>query len=205
MLTHRNTGTGRLPVFHSWTVGGLTPTNSASAESPPTTDAALSMGDVFSIPPLLGNTYKKIKALPKYFYKCLIPAMENRVHMGKKLQCIAEERRLKPKDVAVFFGIKPPSVYDWYEHGRIAKKHYDKLVEFSGKPITWWLDMGGPTAKHAVKEPASELFSVPSGDPWPFGLFTQSQWFALSDTDRQNFENMIAGAILRAQKTAEQS
>lgn len=48
---------------------------------------------------------------------------------------------LKPAEVAEFFGVKPPSVYDWYEHGRIHRKHYQKLVELSGKPLSWWLEM----------------------------------------------------------------
>ncbi len=63
------------------------------------------------------------------------------MHMGKKLMEEARRLNLKPAEVAEFFGVKPPSVYDWYEHGRIHRKHYQKLVELSGKPLSWWLEM----------------------------------------------------------------
>lgn len=73
--------------------------------------------------------------------------------MGAKLQQEAERLGLKPAQVAELFDVKPPSVYDWYEHGRIHKKHYPKLVEMSGKPIHWWLDFPGENVQIA-EEPA---------------------------------------------------
>ena len=83
----------------------------ANVVNPPTMCAAFSTGDEFSIPPLLGNTYSFCKALPNKFQTCLIPPM----HMGEKLKQEAERLRLKPAQVAAVFGVKPPSVYDWYE------------------------------------------------------------------------------------------
>jgi hypothetical protein len=62
------------------------------------------------------------------------------MHLGEKLKQEAERLGLKPVQVAEFFEVRPPSVYDWYNHGRIHKKHYPKLIEMSGKPLTWWLD-----------------------------------------------------------------
>ena len=67
--------------------------------------------------------------------------MDKENHMGQKLKGEANLRGLNPREIAEIFDVKAPSVYDWYENGRIAKKHYPKLVEWSGKPITWWLDM----------------------------------------------------------------
>lgn len=112
----------------------------ANVVSPPTTCTAFSMGDMCSIPPLLGNTYSFNKALPNLFRHCLIAPMKNAGHLGAKLKQEAERLGLKPAQVAEIFEVKPPSVYDWYEHGRIHKKHYPKLVEMSGRPIQWWLD-----------------------------------------------------------------
>lgn len=112
----------------------------ANVVNPPTICAARSMGDVFSMPALLGITYIFCKALPKYFSDCLIQDMETVTHMGEKLEQEAKRLGLKPAQVAAVFGVKPPSVYDWYAHGRIHKKHYPTLVEWSGKPIEWWLD-----------------------------------------------------------------
>ncbi len=78
------------------------------------------------------------------------------MHMGEKLKQEAERLRLKPAHVAAVFGVKPPSVYDWYEHGRIHKKHYPALVEMSGKPIQWWLDFPKEETKAAEERPAYE-------------------------------------------------
>lgn len=74
--------------------------------------------------------------------------MSTPLNMGKKLQKMAEERGLRPVDIAKIFNVKAPSVYDWYEHGRIHKKHFEKLVEWSGQPITWWLDFTSEDNAH---------------------------------------------------------
>ncbi|TCK44014.1 phage repressor protein C with HTH and peptisase S24 domain [Paraburkholderia sp. BL8N3] len=37
------------------------------------------------------------------------------------------------------FGVKPPSVYDWVNYGRIAKKHIPGLVEKFGHSADWWI------------------------------------------------------------------
>jgi len=152
-----------------------------------------------SMPPLLGNTYNIYKALPKIFCKSLITPMENQPHMGKKLQREAELRGMKPKDVAAIFGVQPPSVYDWYDHGRIAKRHYPKLVEWSGRSLAWWLDVP-EDAKHTAQEP-KRLYAVKNPTLWPFELFDYSAWMQLTLQERQFFENAIAGAIQRAQQT----
>jgi transcriptional regulator with XRE-family HTH domain len=131
-------------------VGGATFNMRANSVRLPTSLAAESMGDMFSIPPLLGITYEYFKALPNNFRDCLIPPMEKPIHMGVKLKQEAERLGLKPAQVAEKFGVKPPSVYDWYEHGRIHKKHYVTLIEVFGRPLDWWLDM--EPAAHIVRE-----------------------------------------------------
>lgn len=125
----------------------------ANFVSPPTCREAFSMGDMVCIPPLLGITYDFDKALPNLFHKCLIPPMENSEHMGVKLKREAARLGLRPTQVAEKFGVRAPSVYDWYEHGRIHKKHYPALVEMSGKPLEWWLDF--PEEGHKVASPVA--------------------------------------------------
>ena len=78
--------------------------------------------------------------------------MKKPKHIGEKLQQEAEAMGLKPAQVAEVFDVRPPSVYDWYKHGRIAKKHYITLVQWSGRPIQWWLDI---PATHEVNETAA--------------------------------------------------
>ena len=123
----------------------------ANDVTPPTRVQALEMAEIFSIPALLGITYKKSKALPKKIQGCLISPMTEDRHMGVKLQQEAIRRDLKPPQIAEIFEVKTPSVYDWYAHGRIHQRHYAKLVAWSGKPITWWLDL--PHDEHRVSEP----------------------------------------------------
>ena len=122
--------------------------------NPPTACAAFPIGVECSMPPLLGITYTKSKALPKIFRECLIGNMETKNHMGVKLEQEAKRLGLKPAQIAAVFGVKPPSVYDWYEHGRIHKKHYPRLVEWSGKPLAWWLDFPDEPMKVAENRPA---------------------------------------------------
>jgi transcriptional regulator with XRE-family HTH domain len=61
-------------------------------------------------------------------------------HIGKKLQRLAEARGLNQSQVAELLGVKGPSVYDWYKHGRIHNRHLPTLVAEFGKPLEWWLD-----------------------------------------------------------------
>ena len=75
------------------------------------------------------------------------------MHIGKKLEQEATRKGLKPADVAKIFGVKPPSVYDWYEHGRMHKKHYPALLQWSDKPIEFWL--GIPASHNKIEEPTA--------------------------------------------------
>ena len=117
---------------------------------PPADETARSIGDVTCITTLLGITYEKSKALPKINLVGLIQHMETSGHIGQKLQRQAERLGLRPTQVAELFGVKPPSVYDWYAHGRIHKKHYPVLVAQFGQPLEWWLDFA-PAAQSKLK------------------------------------------------------
>lgn len=63
-------------------------------------------------------------------------------HLGVKLKAEMDRLKLKPPAVAKAFGVAVPSVYDWINEGRIAKRHYGKLVEVFGRPLEWWFEMG---------------------------------------------------------------
>lgn len=45
------------------------------------------------------------------------------------------------------------------------------------------------------------LYPVTATAQWPFDLFDYDEWMLLDPKDRQDLENTIAGAILRAKKT----
>lgn len=68
--------------------------------------------------------------------------------IGQKINAVLEEKRM-PGDyssLAKEFGVALTSVYGWVEKGRISKERLPKLAEWSGKPLTWWLDSGSPNA-----------------------------------------------------------
>jgi phage repressor protein C with HTH and peptisase S24 domain len=60
-------------------------------------------------------------------------------HIGERLFDEMTRRALTHADIAEMFGVKPPSVYDWVNFGRIAKKHIPKLVEKLGHSANWWI------------------------------------------------------------------
>lgn len=62
--------------------------------------------------------------------------------IGAKINTVLAEKGV-PGDysaLAKHFGVALTSVYGWVERGRISKDRLPKLAEWSGKPLTWWLD-----------------------------------------------------------------
>lgn len=88
----------------------------------------------------LGITYPTVKALPLG-----IAARRNRgmpitsKELAEKLRATMEAKGTRPPELAELCGVRVPSVYDWMEHGRIAKKHLPKLAEFFGTSLGFWL------------------------------------------------------------------
>ena len=52
---------------------------------------------------------------------------------------------------------------------------------------------------HTQQQP-TPLYAVNTPEIWPFELFDHADWMLLAPKDREEFENLIAGAILRARK-----
>lgn len=92
------------------------------------------------MPPILGITYSTVKALPKGMGKSPNRAMPiSSKELGEKLRGAMEAKGTRPPELAELCGVRVPSVYDWMEHGRIAKKHLPKLAEFFGTSLGFWL------------------------------------------------------------------
>ncbi len=61
------------------------------------------------------------------------------LHLGDKLRQVIEAKGVTQAEAARYFGVSQPTVsVGWLKDGQIAKKHYKKLVEFSGLPYEWW-------------------------------------------------------------------
>lgn len=59
------------------------------------------------------------------------------------------EGRLLKKDIAAHFGVKPPSLQDWINFGRIGKQHLNELVAYFSDvvgPEHWGIERPGFTA-----------------------------------------------------------
>lgn len=110
-------------------------------------------------PRIIRHYLDKNQGIAEYFSHLPNRRVEKITHMGEKLQQEAVRLRLKPAQVAKIFEVEPPSVYDWYQHGRIHKKHYPRLEEWSGKSIRWWLDF--PEGTHVVAESPPDPFVNP--------------------------------------------
>lgn len=156
----RSAGTGRIPVRHWLTVGAATPSALAAATVPPRRSQALFIAACVFIE-------RQNKALPNRLsigialrgfgsqVSCVPNSSER--HLGHKL---AEAIRIKgvlQSEVAGFFKVSKPTVSsDWLKHGRIAKKHYPKLVEFFELPYEWWF---GAAKRDQLREQLLMLYA----------------------------------------------
>jgi hypothetical protein len=88
--------------------------------------------------------------------------------LGRKIQQAMEGRGWNRTRLAEHFGIKLPSVTELLKTGRLAKKHYPKLVELNGKGLDWWFDSTNTAAAprtgthvaHKASEPPSSYHAV---------------------------------------------
>lgn len=66
--------------------------------------------------------------------------------IGRKINLVLAEMGM-PGDYAALakaFDVRVPSVYGWIDNGRIHKNKLTRLVEWSGRPLEWWL--GAPSS-----------------------------------------------------------
>ncbi len=94
------------------------------------------------------------KALP--YLPAYVPnkAMLTGKELGDALRAAIEKKKVTKKAVADHFGVKPPSVQDWMNFGRIGKKHLNELVSY-------FSDVVGP--EHWGIAPIDILFSDSEG------------------------------------------
>ena len=87
-----------------------------------------------------------------------------------------------PGDYAKFavpFGVAPQSVRDWVRYGRMAKKHYPKLVEWSGRSLEWWHGMTDDISPLRTGEPTKGARAGTQPIIWPFDYHAYGRLTAL--------------------------
>lgn len=94
------------------------------------------------------------KALPYLPLHVPNKAMLTGKELGDALRAAIEKKAITKKAVADHFGVKPPSVQDWINFGRIGKKHLNELVSF-------FSDVVGP--EHWGIRPVDLMFSDSEG------------------------------------------
>jgi hypothetical protein len=104
--------------------------------------------------------------------------------------------------VAEAFGIKRPSVSEWVKFGRIAKRHYALLVEWSGRPLSWWFgtqayEVSDASNPLSVQEPLARGYV--SNPPWPFFGIAPKDYAMLSLDDKRDIEGFIRVALSKTE------
>lgn len=66
--------------------------------------------------------------------------MLTKKELGQALVAAMKKKGVTQADVARHFDVKPPSVHDWMEHGRISKSRIPEIVEFFSDvvPPEYW-------------------------------------------------------------------
>lgn len=62
--------------------------------------------------------------------------------LGKAIEEAIALKGVNRSEVARHFGVKPESTYDWTKHGRISKKHIERLIAYFSDvvgPAHWGL------------------------------------------------------------------
>jgi transcriptional regulator with XRE-family HTH domain len=88
---------------------------------------------------ILGIAYSEVKALPCRLVRSSNLGMQSSKDLAVLLRTQMAAKGTKPAELAELCGVKAPSVYDWINYGRIAKKHIPRLAEFFGTPLGYWL------------------------------------------------------------------
>lgn len=117
------------------------------------------------------------KALPYLVVHVPNKAMLTGKELGDALRIAIEKKAITKKAVADHFGVKPPSVQDWLNFGRIGKKHLNELVSFFSDvvPPEHW---GLPPVDLAVPDSEGRLTVIEAKTG--FGAYTDDSSLSAS-------------------------
>jgi len=66
---------------------------------------------------------------------CWNPRMLSGPELGEAIANAMKEMHVNQKQVAKAFNVSQPSVSEWLKHGRVAKKHIPKLIDYFSKVV----------------------------------------------------------------------
>lgn len=101
--------------------------------------------------------------------------------------------------LASVFEVRVQSVYDWINHGRMAKERYPQLVKWSKRSLDWWFDAApdaniNPTgvSRFVANEP---IGTYASKTPWPFERVSYEFIRSLNKRDVDLIEASIISVV----------
>ncbi len=112
--------------------------------------------------------------------------------MAQKLGQALEESGLTQTALAERCGVSKQAVQGWLKTGRIDKGRLAKLVDATGKPLTWWLD-AEPT--HQATNIVSDSLSDYKASRWPFTTISQHDYKRLNERQMGMVEGYIKGLL----------
>jgi hypothetical protein len=122
---------------------------------------------------------------------------EKTAHLGEKISLEMKRLGLKPKDLAAHFKMKPPSITELLQTGRLAKERYPALVALNGRSLDWWFDIDEPGSEINFLRVDSEISrdlqgSYAVNDP---GRIDEHHMLSMYRTLPKSEQDRIAGEI----------
>lgn len=126
-----------------------------------------------------------------------------RTPLGVKLNRVMAERGIEADyaGLAAVFEVTPASAREWVQYGRMAKKHFPRLVEWSGRSLDWWFDSSADPQSAAPPGPMAGERSVGFHErAWPFVRVSADDYAALSDLERAEIEGFVLAYVRSARQ-----
>lgn len=95
-------------------------------------------------------------------------------HLGTKIQHEMERLGMLKRDLAEHFQMKPPSVTEMLQTGRLAKEKYQRLVDLNGRSLDWWFDI--------VQPPAHRPATIAAESSSKFGMHAATELLSSAPT-----------------------
>ncbi|MBN9411359.1 MAG: hypothetical protein J0H69_19615 [Burkholderiales bacterium] len=139
------------------------------------------------------GTFGESKAMPKP-----LKVIDTSHPLGAKINEVMAAKDMAGDYAALArtFDVKPPSVRDWVEHGRLGKERYPRLVEWSGRSLDWWFDVPANYVTLSASASATAEQAAPS--PWPFHTISGGEYSLLSEFQRGEVEGFVRGLLAQA-------
>ena len=215
-------GTPRL--FQLPTAAAVTPKFFANKPRPPMTRAAVSMGFspfilvTFMVRMTDFNMNRVSRSTPRVDTNCVQCTTMKTI--GERIQQARLAKRWSADELSKKVGYKTQSGISNLENKATGTggNKIGEIARVLSVSVDWL--MNGPDCENVpflsqsidlpaikqaeswVNQPTSGLYPVQKVSAWPFELFDYADWMLLDAKDRQQHENTIAGAILRAKKTS---